>query len=206
MRASWSLYHGEQTRLEPRSEKDVLGEYRACPPGSILYNLVLPVKRLFHLGVGEEELWIEAIRSIGTLSENRPAVPLGSYKVDMAPKNSRTTREKAEKGDNIITGGRPMSGAQQTRAVKEWSSGGPAGRRSVTGLVKLNSKTGGGISKDVAVMGSVDQIDHRSKNRPQPAITNIFTSAGQEKGNAGPSTQSEDMLMSAVENLELTKL
>ncbi|KAJ1144092.1 hypothetical protein NDU88_010394 [Pleurodeles waltl] len=186
-------------RLVPCSKKGVLGGHRTCPLDSILCILPFPARLLFHLGVVEVELWIKAIRSIGALAEDQPGVSFGSYKVDMAPKNAMSTREKAEKGDNIITGGRAMSGARQKRTAKDWSSGGPAGRRSVTGLGKLSSKTGGGMSKYVP--GLV-----RLKEMPQPAIINFFTSGGQENGSAGPSTPSKDTLMSAVENLELTKL
>ncbi|KAJ1160029.1 hypothetical protein NDU88_000531 [Pleurodeles waltl] len=55
-------------------------------------------------------------------------------------------------------------------------------------------------------MVSVDQTNRRQKDRPQHAITHFFTSGGQVDGSAGPSNLSEDTIMSAIENLDLTNL
>ncbi|KAJ1150085.1 hypothetical protein NDU88_002883 [Pleurodeles waltl] len=112
----------------------------------------------------------------------------------MAPKNTRTSGGKTEKGDNVNINDRVASGARQKRAAKDISSSGPADRRSVTGLSKLNSKTGGESSKDITGSGSAAQTmaqtaSSRLKCKPQPAITNFFTRGWQDNGSAGPLSQ-----------------
>ncbi|KAJ1088305.1 hypothetical protein NDU88_001463 [Pleurodeles waltl] len=126
-----------------------------------------------------------------------------SYKVDMVLKNGQTTGEKMEKADATLTGGRPISGAQQKHAVKQdWCSGATSGMRCITGLEKLSGKIGGGTSSDMVSMVSVDQTNCRQKDRPQPVFTYFFTSGGQANGSAGPSTLSEVTIINPAETVQ----
>ncbi|KAJ1188811.1 hypothetical protein NDU88_005568 [Pleurodeles waltl] len=181
------------------------GGLRTCSPGSTLVILVsIKVGSPFYLQASEAESQIQAARCIGIFADKQQGESSGSYKVDMAPKNAQTIGEKDEKPDTAITGGRSTSGAQQKCMVKQdWCSGTPAGWQSVTGPTELSGKIDGEISND---MISVDQTNRRQKDRPQPAITNFFTSGGQVNASVGPSTLSVDTIMNAVENLDLTNL
>ncbi|KAJ1088306.1 hypothetical protein NDU88_001464 [Pleurodeles waltl] len=117
----------------------------------------------------------------------------------MVLKTGQTTGEKMEKADATLTGGRPLSGAQQKHAAKQdWCSGATSSMQCITGLAKLSGKIGGGTSSD---MVSVDQTNRRQKDRPQPVITYFFTSGGQVNGSAGPSTLSEVTIMKPAETV-----
>ncbi|KAJ1208061.1 hypothetical protein NDU88_003451 [Pleurodeles waltl] len=176
------------------------GGHRCGFPGNC-FILVLPVKCIFRLRVREADLWIKPCSGV-LLDSNKP---------ERAPKNAQTSGEKAEKEDNIIANGRSKIGARQKHAAKDLSSSGPAGRRSVTGLGKLSSKTSGGIAEDVAGIGSVAQTMVQTDSWLRLAlysttITNFFTSGGQENGSAGPLTQFESMKTDVTENSDSIKL